>query len=301
MYQNKTKLHTKFENPQIPPPEYLKSLFEQEQELIGYLFPTSREMMKKKSGHDMFFTKNVLCAPNSFRSPKPSQTNPNSCVFDEATKCIRDIVSANDELRKCFVQKQEVDEQLGDNENKDGSNANGRENRRGSLNNPSDNPTVDPTLKEAATTTGNNLAKAFVHLQERVNVYVDSSKGTSKAELEAKGIRQKLERKQGLFRMKMMGKRVNACGRSVISPDPNLETCEIGVPIFMCKTLGFPEKVSNLNVTKMQMLVMNGDDYHPGASMVWRPKGETGAYEQISLSEEKHLNINHDSRRGSIN
>ena len=44
------------------------------------------------------------------------------------------------------------------------------------------------------------------------------------------GIRQALEKKQGLFRMNMMGKRVNYAARSVISPDPYIRTSEIGVP-----------------------------------------------------------------------
>lgn len=34
------------------------------------------------------------------------------------------------------------------------------------------------------------------------------------------GVRQQLEKKEGLFRMNMMGKRVNYAARSVISPDP---------------------------------------------------------------------------------
>jgi DNA-directed RNA polymerase I subunit RPA1 len=46
----------------------------------------------------------------------------------------------------------------------------------------------------------------------------------------AAGIKQLLERKHGLFRMHMMGKRVNFSCRSVISPDPNLNTNEIGIP-----------------------------------------------------------------------
>jgi DNA-directed RNA polymerase I subunit RPA1 len=34
------------------------------------------------------------------------------------------------------------------------------------------------------------------------------------------GVRQQLEKKEGLFRKNMMGKRVNYAARSVISPDP---------------------------------------------------------------------------------
>ncbi len=37
---------------------------------------------------------------------------------------------------------------------------------------------------------------------------------------DAQGIRQQLEKKEGLFRKNMMGKRVNFACRSVISPDP---------------------------------------------------------------------------------
>ncbi|VDK26673.1 unnamed protein product [Taenia asiatica] len=49
------------------------------------------------------------------------------------------------------------------------------------------------------------------------------------------GLKQRLEKKQGLFRMHMMGKRVNYACRSVISPDPNLRVFEVGVvfPVHM--------------------------------------------------------------------
>lgn len=56
-----------------------------------------------------------------------------------------------------------------------------------------------------------------------------------------------LEKKEGLFRMKMMGKRVNYAARSVISPDPSLNTNEVGVPLFMAKKLTFPENVNEVN------------------------------------------------------
>lgn len=53
------------------------------------------------------------------------------------------------------------------------------------------------------------------------------------------GIRQVLEKKEGLFRMNMMGKRVNFACRSVISPDPYIGTHEIGIPmVFATKVWG---------------------------------------------------------------
>ncbi len=56
--------------------------------------------------------------------------------------------------------------------------------------------------------------------------------------------------------MKMMGKRVNYAARSVISPDPNLDTNEVGVPLFMAKRLTFPENVNEINYKLLGKLVM---------------------------------------------
>jgi DNA-directed RNA polymerase I subunit RPA1 len=72
--------------------------------------------------------------------------------------------------------------------------------------------------------------QAWVKLQESVNYFIDSSKAPSPGgKLPTPGIKQVLEKKEGLFRKHMMGKRVNYAARSVISPDPYIETNEIGV------------------------------------------------------------------------
>lgn len=57
----------------------------------------------------------------------------------------------------------------------------------------------------------------------------------------APGICQLLEKKEGLFRQKMMGKRVNFACRSVISPDPYLAVNEIGIPPYFATRLTYPE------------------------------------------------------------
>ena len=52
-----------------------------------------------------------------------------------------------------------------------------------------------------------------------------------------------LEKKEGLFRKHMMGKRVDYACRSVISPDPYLSVDEIGIPevtkIFYLEAQGY--------------------------------------------------------------
>jgi DNA-directed RNA polymerase I subunit RPA1 len=62
------------------------------------------------------------------------------------------------------------------------------------------------------------LQNAWLQLQQLVNNVYDSDLDKLSAE-KAGGLKQLLEKKEGLFRKHMMGKRVNYAGRSVISPD----------------------------------------------------------------------------------
>ncbi len=48
--------------------------------------------------------------------------------------------------------------------------------------------------------------------------------------------------------MHMMGKRVNFAARSVITPDPNLDVEEVGVPDCFAKKLTYPTPVTSWNV-----------------------------------------------------
>ena len=79
-----------------------------------------------------------------------------------------------------------------------------------------------------------------------------------------KAIRQRLKGKDGRIRNNLMGKRVDFSGRSVITPDPNIELDELGVPIIIAKNLTFPEIVNDLNKEKLEKLVDNGADIYPG-------------------------------------
>jgi DNA-directed RNA polymerase I subunit RPA1 len=80
------------------------------------------------------------------------------------------------------------------------------------------------------------------------------------------GFKQLIERKQGLFRMHMMGKRVNFAARTVITPDPNICIDEIGLPDVFAKGLTYREPVTAYNVDMLRQMVMNGPDVHPGKS-----------------------------------
>ena len=107
-----------------------------------------------------------------------------------------------------------------------------------------------------------------IELQSAVNLYMDSSLSSRYADKDATGLRQLLEKKEGLFRLKMMGKRVNYAARSVISPDPYLDTNEIGIPVVFAKKLSMPEVVTERNANFLKQLIRNGPNVYPGANMV---------------------------------
>jgi DNA-directed RNA polymerase I subunit RPA1 len=99
------------------------------------------------------------------------------------------------------------------------------------------------------------------------NVIYDSDLDKINTDVPA-GLKQILEKKEGLFRKHMMGKRVNFAGRSVISPDLYINTDEIGIPEIFAKKLTYPQVVNNANFWEMKALVLNGPDIYPGASFV---------------------------------
>ena len=65
-----------------------------------------------------------------------------------------------------------------------------------------------------------------------------------------KAIRQRLKGKEGRIRKNLMGKRVDFSGRSVITPDPNIELDELGVPFAIAQNLTYPETVNKYNEHK---------------------------------------------------
>ncbi|CAO3689510.1 unnamed protein product [Umbelopsis ramanniana] len=140
--------------------------------------------------------------------------------------------------------------------------------------------------KEEIARAFNYLVNNIIKLQHDVNSFIDSTKNPAplrQGQLPPAGIRQTLEKKEGLFRKHMMGKRVNYAARSVISPDPNIETSEIGIPPVFAKTLTYPEPVTPYNVKEMMQAVINGPEKWPGATHV--------QYEDQSLHSLANLSV----------
>ncbi|XP_048459016.1 DNA-directed RNA polymerase I subunit RPA1 [Rhincodon typus] len=116
------------------------------------------------------------------------------------------------------------------------------------------------------------LYSAWIHLQSHVNIVFDSDMDKLITD-KFPGIRQILEKKDGLFRKHMMGKRVDYAARSVICPDMYINTNEIGIPMVFATKLTYPQPVTPWNVQELRQAVLNGPNAHPGASMVINEDG----------------------------
>ncbi|KAF2420759.1 DNA-directed RNA polymerase I subunit RPA1 [Tothia fuscella] len=137
-----------------------------------------------------------------------------------------------------------------------------------------------------------DLQNAFVNLQDAVNSLFDRDRNPiqgAAGKRNEEGIKQILEKKEGLFRKNMMGKRVNFAARSVISPDPNIETNEIGVPPVFAMKLTYPEPVTSHNYYELKEAVLNGPEKWPGAVAIENENGQVIALGKKNIEERMAL------------
>ncbi|EED91031.1 DNA directed RNA polymerase i, alpha subunit [Thalassiosira pseudonana CCMP1335] len=202
-------------------------------------------------GYTLFFLRAVPVPPSRFRPPVIMG---NMTVEHSQNFYLSKVLELNARIRSAFATIHELTQEEADLKNTDKGQA--------------------------------NMLEIWVDLQTTVNCFMDSTrdpKGT--ANNAPNGIRQLLEKKEGIFRKHMMGKRVNFACRSVISPDPYIGTNEIGLPLYFAKTLTFPTPVTALNIAEMRKLVQRGPLQYPGAVWVEFPNGQ-----RIDLSKMKEGN-----------
>ena len=104
-----------------------------------------------------------------------------------------------------------------------------------------------------------------------------------------RSLTERLKSKEGRIRGNLMGKRVDFSARSVITPDPNIDIDELGVPIKIAMNLTFPEIVNEYNIEELYKLVYNGNDVYPGAKYI--RKNEGNGYRTIRLKNLQKENI----------
>ncbi|XP_071637710.1 DNA-directed RNA polymerase I subunit RPA1 isoform X2 [Temnothorax longispinosus] len=126
------------------------------------------------------------------------------------------------------------------------------------------------------------LHNAWQALQSNVNHLIDRDMNKTPESINGQGLKQILEKKEGIIRMHMMGKRVNFAARSVITPDPDLNIDEVGIPEAFARKLTYPVAITPWNVVELRRLVLNGPDVHPGAVMV---ENEDGSIQAINSND----------------
>ncbi|KAL4876263.1 beta and beta-prime subunits of DNA dependent RNA-polymerase [Aspergillus karnatakaensis] len=228
-------------------------LFEKEEEILNLVY-NSRPTPKKESRvtADMFFLKSIMVPPNKYRPSSPQQSGKGIMEAQQNTPLLQI-------LKNCDIINQISKE-------------------RQSSGSQSANRVRDYR----------DLLHAIVQLQDTVNGLIDRDRNGltgAAAQKAANGIKQILEKKEGLFRKNMMGKRVNFAARSVISPDPNIETNEIGVPMVFAMKLTYPEPVTNHNFFELKTAVINGPDKYPGAMAIENELGQVTNLKFKNLDE----------------
>ncbi|KAL9041913.1 MAG: hypothetical protein Q9180_000966 [Flavoplaca navasiana] len=218
----------------------ITELMEKENEVFDLVYSPGEMRLTKSPKAEMFFIKTLLVPPNKYRPE--AKTGEGEIAEAQQNSLYKTVLQASAQLQQI------------------------RQDMQGSQ---ASNP--------YRTKDFGDLQNAWVRLQESVNSLIDRDKNPIQGlagRASEEGIKQILEKKEGIFRKNMMGKRVNFAARSVISPDPNIETNEIGVPPVFAKKLTFPEPVTNHNFYELKQAVINGLEKWPGAAAVENENGQ---------------------------
>ncbi|KAL8673143.1 MAG: hypothetical protein Q9168_002440 [Polycauliona sp. 1 TL-2023] len=218
----------------------ISELMEKEKDVFDLVYSPGDDRITRSSKAEMFFIKTLLVPPNKYRPE--AKTGEGEIAEAQQNSLYKAILQACAQLNQI---RQDMET----------------------------SPSVTPYRKKDF----GDLQNAWVQLQESVNSLIDRDKNPIQGlagRASEEGIKQILEKKEGIFRKNMMGKRVNFAARSVISPDPNIETNEIGVPPVFARKLTFPEPVTNHNFYELKQAVINGVEKWPGAAAVENENGQ---------------------------
>lgn len=242
--------------------EFMKEIFKNDGEFIGTLYPVLRSMSDKS--YNAFFMDVIPVVPPLFR---PVNRLRDGIVENPQTKSYFSVVQANNQLRYIMAYKMANDGQ---------------------------ETMLTPAMKTDAETIF-NLARGetaqekifykLEELQNAVDITLDKSMSTQRQQSnDLMGLKQLIEKKDGLIRKHMMGKRVNFAARTVITPDPNINIDQIGVPEAFALKLTYPVPVTPWNVAELRKAVINGPEKHPGACFI---ESTTGSKRAIPKEQNK--------------
>ncbi|KAK7474278.1 hypothetical protein BaRGS_00034470, partial [Batillaria attramentaria] len=222
--------------------QILRKVWRQDGKVLRKAFSCLDQMRGSGTPTDMFFLDAVLVPPSRFR---PLSVMGDRKFENPQTANFSRVLADNFEIRDLLTK---MDSDL--------------------------SKTEEITVDNGENSLVAQLQAKWVQLQTHINCLIDSDLDKlTAANNKIPGIRQLLEKKEGLFRMHMMGKRVNYAARSVISPDPCISTNEIGVPEVFARKLTYPQPVTPWNVHELRQYVINGPNVYPGASLVMNEDG----------------------------
>ncbi|KAK7444863.1 hypothetical protein BaRGS_00040387 [Batillaria attramentaria] len=222
--------------------QILRKVWRQDGKVLRKAFSCLDQMRGSGTPTDMFFLDAVLVPPSRFR---PLSVMGDRKFENPQTANFSRVLADNFEIRDLLTK---MDSDL--------------------------SKTEEITVQNGENSLVAQLQAKWVQLQTHINCLIDSDLDKlTAANNKIPGIRQLLEKKEGLFRMHMMGKRVNYAARSVISPDPCIGTNEIGVPEVFARKLTYPQPVTPWNVHELRQYVINGPNVYPGASLVMNEDG----------------------------
>nr|XP_027193955.1 DNA-directed RNA polymerase I subunit RPA1-like [Dermatophagoides pteronyssinus] len=89
----------------------------------------------------------------------------------------------------------------------------------------------------------------------------------------------------------MMGKRVNYAARTIIAPDCQIDTNEIGIPKEFAMKLSVPIFVNTLNIDEVCQRINNGATVYPGCNFLTYPSGRILDFIRKPLNETQKANL----------
>ncbi|GJP50326.1 hypothetical protein CLOM_g9456 [Closterium sp. NIES-68] len=142
-------------------------------------------------------------------------------------------------------------------------------------------------------------------LQFYIATYFDNDlpgqpRATQRSGRPIKSICARLKAKEGRIRGNLMGKRVDFSARTVITPDPNINIDELGVPWSIALNLTYPETVTPYNIDKLRELVENGPHPPPGktgAKYIIREDGQRLDLRYLKKTSDRHLELGYKVER----
>ncbi|NXT68960.1 RPA1 polymerase, partial [Chaetops frenatus] len=255
--------------------EYILALWKNEGFFLRYLFPGMDPHESSGFSPDMFFLDLLVVPPSRYRPVNRvgdrlftnGQTVNLQAVMKDA-QLIRKLLvfMAKEQCQPIKIAEEIQTETGGDSE-------------------PLDHSVLTTIPGQSI---ADKLYNTWTRLQSHVNIVFDSDMDKLITE-KYPGIRQLLEKKEGLFRKHMMGKRVDFAARSVICPDMYIGTNEIGIPMVFATKLTYPQPVTPWNVKELRQAVINGPRVHPGASMVVNEDGSRTVLSATSLTQREAI------------